>query len=59
VSKLPSISGRDNPFAQVVVPNHQELAKGTLRTILSSSKLDITVIKPIYSYSRTAKLGLM
>ena len=25
---------RDNPFAQVVVPDHSELAKGTLRAIL-------------------------
>jgi predicted RNA binding protein YcfA (HicA-like mRNA interferase family) len=32
---------RDNPFAQVVVPNHQELAKGTLRTIIRDSGLSV------------------
>ncbi|BDI16731.1 hypothetical protein ANSO36C_25330 [Nostoc cf. commune SO-36] len=25
---------RDEPFAEVVVPNHQELDKGTLRAII-------------------------
>ncbi|MDJ0675299.1 MAG: type II toxin-antitoxin system HicA family toxin [Calothrix sp. MO_167.B42] len=25
---------RDEPFAQVVVPDHQQLAKGTLRAII-------------------------
>ncbi|HEY9809257.1 MAG TPA: type II toxin-antitoxin system HicA family toxin [Halomicronema sp.] len=25
---------RDEPFAQIVVPDHQELAKGTLRAII-------------------------
>ncbi len=32
---------RDNPFAQVVVPDHQELAKGTLRAILRD--VDLTI----------------
>jgi predicted RNA binding protein YcfA (HicA-like mRNA interferase family) len=32
---------RDNPFAQVVVPNHQELAKGTLRAIIRDSGLSV------------------
>ncbi len=32
---------RDNPFAQVVVPDHQELAKGTLRAILRDVDLSI------------------
>ncbi len=32
---------RDNPFAQVVVPDHQELAKGTLRAILRDADLSV------------------
>lgn len=28
---------RDDPFAEVVVPNHQELDKGTLRSNLTPS----------------------
>ena len=32
---------RDNPFTQVVVPDHQELAKGTLRAILRDIDLSI------------------
>jgi len=32
---------RDNPFAQVVVPDHKELDRGTLRAILRQA--DITV----------------
>ena len=32
---------RDNPFAQVVVPDHQELAKGTLRVIIRDADLSI------------------
>jgi predicted RNA binding protein YcfA (HicA-like mRNA interferase family) len=32
---------RDNPFAQVVVPNHQELVKGTLRAIIRDSGLSV------------------
>ncbi len=35
------IMRRDNPFAQVVVPNHQELAKGTLRAIIRDSGLSV------------------
>ena len=35
------ILGRDNPFAQVVVPDHQELAKGTLRAILRDVDLSV------------------
>ena len=30
---------RDNPFAQVVVPDHSELDTGTLRSILRQSGL--------------------
>ncbi len=32
---------RDNPFTQVVVPDHQELAKGTLRAILRDVDLSV------------------
>jgi predicted RNA binding protein YcfA (HicA-like mRNA interferase family) len=32
---------RDNPFAQVVVPDHQEFAKGTLRAILRDVDLSV------------------
>ena len=32
---------KDNPFKQVVVPNHNELDKGTLRAI--SRQADLTV----------------
>ena len=32
---------RDNPFAQVVVPDHPELAKGTLRAILRDVDLSV------------------
>jgi predicted RNA binding protein YcfA (HicA-like mRNA interferase family) len=32
---------RDHPFAQVVVPDHQELAKGTLRAILRDVDLSV------------------
>jgi predicted RNA binding protein YcfA (HicA-like mRNA interferase family) len=32
---------RDAPFAQVVVPDHQALAKGTLRTILRDIDLSV------------------
>ena len=30
---------KDNPFAQLVVPNHKELDKGTLRTIIRQADL--------------------
>ena len=32
---------RDEPFAQVVVPDHRELAPGTLRTIIRQAGLSI------------------
>jgi predicted RNA binding protein YcfA (HicA-like mRNA interferase family) len=32
---------RDDPFAQVVVPDHQELAKGTLRAIIRDADLSV------------------
>jgi predicted RNA binding protein YcfA (HicA-like mRNA interferase family) len=32
---------RDEPFAQVVVPNHSEIAKGTLRAIIRDIELSV------------------
>jgi predicted RNA binding protein YcfA (HicA-like mRNA interferase family) len=32
---------RDNPFSQIVVPNHKNIAKGTLRTIIKSANLTV------------------
>ncbi len=38
---------RDNPFAQVVVPNHKELDRGTLRAILRQADLGIEDFKKL------------
>lgn len=35
------IMRRDEPFAQVVVPNHSEIAKGTLRAIVRDVGLTV------------------
>ncbi len=35
------IMRRDEPFIQVVVPDHQELATGTLRAIIRDSDLSV------------------
>lgn len=32
---------RDEPFAQVVVPDHQEIAQGTLRAIIRDAGLSV------------------
>jgi len=32
---------RNNPFAQVVVPDHQELDRGTLRAIIRQAGLSV------------------
>jgi predicted RNA binding protein YcfA (HicA-like mRNA interferase family) len=32
---------RDNPFAEVVVPNHKNLDQGTLRAIIRQADLDV------------------
>jgi predicted RNA binding protein YcfA (HicA-like mRNA interferase family) len=32
---------RDDPFAQLVVPDHQELDRGTLRAILRQAGLSV------------------
>ena len=33
---------RDAPFAQVVVPDHRELDRGTLRAIIRQTGLSVT-----------------
>jgi predicted RNA binding protein YcfA (HicA-like mRNA interferase family) len=33
---------RDAPFAQVVVPDHRELDRGTLRAIIRQAGLSVT-----------------
>ncbi len=35
------IMRRDEPFAQVVVPDHEQIAKGTLRTIIRDTDLTV------------------
>jgi predicted RNA binding protein YcfA (HicA-like mRNA interferase family) len=35
------IMRRNEPFAQVVVPNHSEIAKGTLRAIIRDIELSV------------------
>ncbi|MBV6466621.1 MAG: hypothetical protein PGMFKBFP_01941 [Anaerolineales bacterium] len=35
------ISRRDNPFAQLVVPDHKELDRGALRAIIRQSGLNV------------------
>jgi len=32
---------RDEPYAQVVVPDHKELDRGTLRAVLRGAGLDV------------------
>jgi predicted RNA binding protein YcfA (HicA-like mRNA interferase family) len=32
---------RDDPFAQVVVPNHKQLDRGTLRSIIRQADLSV------------------
>ena len=32
---------RDNPFAQLVVPDHKELDRGTLRAIIRQANLTV------------------
>jgi len=32
---------RDNPFSQVVVPNHKVLDRGTLRAIIRQADIDV------------------
>ena len=37
----PSCSRRDDPFCQVVVPDHQELDRGTLHAIIRAADLSL------------------
>ena len=36
---------KDNPFIQLVVPNHKELDKGTLRAIIRQADLNVEEFK--------------
>jgi predicted RNA binding protein YcfA (HicA-like mRNA interferase family) len=36
---------RDDPFAQIVVPDHKELDRGTLRAIIRQAGLSIDELK--------------
>jgi predicted RNA binding protein YcfA (HicA-like mRNA interferase family) len=38
---------RDDPFAQVVVPDHKELDRGTLRAIIRSTGLGVDEFKKL------------
>ena len=40
---------RDNPFAQVVVPAHKELDKGTLRSIIRQAQLGVNEFIELHS----------
>ena len=40
---------RDNPFAQVVVPNHKELDRGTLRNIIRQAQLGVNEFIELHS----------
>ncbi len=39
---------RDEPFTEVVVPNHKTLDKGTLRAIIKQSKLEVDEFIELY-----------
>ncbi|MCX5814678.1 MAG: type II toxin-antitoxin system HicA family toxin [Proteobacteria bacterium] len=38
---------RDDPFAQVVVPDHKELDRGTLRAIIKATGLGVDEFKKL------------
>ena len=40
---------RDNPYAQVTVPDHKELDRGTLRSIIRQSGLSIDEFIKLFS----------
>ena len=40
---------RDNPFAQVVIPNHKELDRGTLRSIIRQAQLGVNEFMELYT----------
>lgn len=37
---------RDDPFVEVVVPNHKTLDKGTLRAMIRQAKLEVDELYP-------------
>jgi predicted RNA binding protein YcfA (HicA-like mRNA interferase family) len=41
------IMRRDNPFSQVVVPDHNELSTGTLRAIIRSTGVSVEEFKKL------------
>jgi len=40
---------RDNPLTQIVVPNHKELDKGTLRSIIRQAQLEVDEFIELHS----------
>ena len=40
---------RDNPITHVVVPNHKELDKGTLRSIIRQAQLEVDEFIALHS----------
>jgi len=38
---------RDEPFAQVVVPDHKELDRGTLRAIIKQAGLSVQTLRDL------------
>lgn len=38
---------RDNPFSQIVVPDHKELDRGTLRAIIRETGLSVESFKEL------------
>ena len=40
---------RDHPLTQVVVPNHKELDKGTLRSIIRQARLEVDEFIALHS----------
>ena len=40
---------RDDPFAQVVVPDHKELDRGTLRSIIRQAHLGVDEFMELHS----------
>ncbi len=39
---------RDEPFTEVVIPNHKNIDKGTLRAIIRQSKLEVDEFIELY-----------
>lgn len=47
------IMRRDEPFAQVVVPDHSEIAKGTLRAMIRDIELSVEGFVSLLSIDKT------